>query len=360
MARASSAATKQAPPVVVEVEKKPTLLDDSEIIQADEIAELMGELGDGEGFDVTVNALVGRRLEWLFDFSPSDMSVRELRAYLRDEHGGGDFKIVVRKNGAFVSHKTISIRAKKQNSFNPGGVPQAVQGQAVDRIGELIALMQQQMAQSQKDMQLLIMDSQKAGMQQQIDVMKIMMESGGKNQPLDVVGVLSLAKDLFKGRDNSVELLLKGIELAKELSPEKPENEGAGGLSKVLETLGGPLAQLMVEHQKSKNNPGEIIEQPGGGGDQLSEGDMNIIQQAQLRAAAAMFIRAAEKNGDVDAYAEIFCDQYGDQVPDEFIQDQDEFNKIFEAVPEAAAHREWFEKLRVACDKILFEGEVDQ
>lgn len=352
---ATRKAVKGLPPIDQENDQKLDVpIDDFSPV--DEIAELMGDLGDGEGYDISVNALVGRKLEWLFDFAPSDMSVRELRAYLRDEHGGGDFKIVVRRNGVFVSHKTISIRAKKISSFPVSGV-QAVPAPQVDRLAEIVGLMQQQMQQSQQNMQMMMMEHAKESARQQVETMRMFIESGGKGKDLDIVGVLSLAKDLFKGRDNSVELLLKGIELAKELNPEKESDGGGSGLSAVLEKLGVPLASLAAAYQSNKAAPGDARQIPGGEADNVAadEEQMNLIQQAQIRAAAGMFIRAAEKGSDVDSYADIFCDQYGDQVPDEFIQDVNEFNKIFEVVPEAAVHREWFENLRVACDKILFE-----
>lgn len=327
-----------------------------DFVMVDEIAELIDGLGDVDGYDISVNALVGRKLEWLFDYTPDQMTVKDLRAHLRDEHGGGEFKVVVRRNGVFVSHKTIAIRAKKPSNF---GQSSGAVVQPVDRLAEVMALMSQQIAQSQSNMQTQIMENQKESMRQQMEMMRMMIEKGsGGGQQLDVVSILSIAKDLFKGRDNSVELLLRGIDLAKELNPEKEGESSSSGLAKVLETFGAPLAALVTAHQAKQNSVVSSVEQLPGENNESQMADeeqMNLMRQVQIKAAAGMFIKAAEQGRDVGSYAEIFCDQYGDQVPDEFLTDVDEFNKIFDFVPEAVPHKEWFEALRVACVKILFE-----
>lgn len=324
----------------------------------DEIADLMGMLGDEDGYDISVNALNGRKLEWLFDFTPGELTARELRSHLRDEHGGGEFKIVVRKGGAFVSHKTISIRAKKAPALVIGQTPGAA-GQN-DRLADVMALLTQTMQQSQQNMQAMIMESQKDSMARQMEMMKLMIESGrGQGQQTDVIGLLSVAKDLFTRKDNSVELLLRGIELSKELSP---GNGGDGGLGDVLKTFGAPLVGLMAQQHAVR--PVEQISPQVSESDEqqqnLSEVDeMGMIQNIQLQAAANVFLTAAKKGASTDAYAEIFCDQFADKMSDEhleaFLTNQDEFAKIYELVPETAEYKVWFEELRVKCSGMLFE-----
>lgn len=324
---------------------KDNLIEDSRP-ELDDVAELLAGIDSNSDTLVSVSKMNGRKFEWLFDLDANQLDAAKLRADLRDEYGGGDYKIVARRAGVFVGHKTLSIGGVKTNH-----VAKVDSSSQSDRIGELMAMMQNQMAQSQANFQQLMLQQSKENQQQQMELMRLMIEKGNSgSKDMDVIGLLTLAKELFSRKDDSVGLLLKGIELHKELAGENG-GEG-GGLKDVIAALGAPLANIVAAQAQAKQTQPQQSESE----DKEVE-NVKMAQGMQIRAAAAMFVKAASEGKDVKRYAELFCEQYGDMVPDEFLQEPEQFNQIFDLVPEAVPYREWFERLRVECIEILFEDD---
>lgn len=322
--------------------------------EVDPVAEILANLTESGDIEITVHEVDGRKTPYLFGFSPGDYSSRELRDFLLGEYGTGEYSVQVREGGRFVAKRTISVKGRKSA---PAPVQNQQQGQPGDIAG-MLASMQQQT----RD---LILTMQVESSKQQVELMRTMMERAQAPQ-LDVVSLLATAQKMFQQKDNSVDLLLKGIELSQSL---KGENTGdSGGLSNVIQTMGAPLVEMaraaMAQQHRVGMAGAESLPPPenqnyNGAVSQESE-QMALMGQLRGQAIASAvksFIKAAERGSDPATYAQLFVDQYGDDVADDLITEDAEYEKLFALVPEAGLHREWFDKVRAGVISILFEDE---
>jgi len=333
------------------------IIDDLVSDGSDEIAELLQSFSAPEdGIDVSVHAVEGRKNPFLFDVEPH-VSARELRCMLRDEYGGGDFVVVARKGGKFMSRASLSIRPPQKNGSVR--VPAQVHESGSDMLSAVREMLNQS---AQQNRELVMAISQRAS-EQQVDLMKMMLGRDQPQQQMNVIELLAVAEKMFTRKDNSVDLLLRGLDLADRFGSKKESSDSP--MADVMKTLGAPLAAIAAGYaakmgagEQQAVSEGHNFSERAEGGEDKNEneaGEMNLIQKTMIKTVAGIFLKAAADGLSAEKYAGIFVEQYAQYVPDEFILDAQKFAVVYEQVPEARQYEGWFESVRLEIVKQLFD-----
>lgn len=148
--------------------------EDNEPSQETALTNLLAELGGSEDILVNIYRQPGngkQRMEYLFTVAPDDYQLGPLLEKVRDEYGGGQYRIRVYQNGGLIANRPISIGEPKFKKVE-------------EKTGsEFVGIIQELMNEQRKNTELLLArleNSQKA-----------------TAPPLDIMSILAMAKDMF-------------------------------------------------------------------------------------------------------------------------------------------------------------------
>lgn len=344
------------------------IIDGSEDETPEDLA-LAGFLSEmrGNAEDVIANVYrasgKGKRLGFMFAFSPDEMTGGELMEKIRDEYGPGEYRVHVRQGEGLIANRPITIAEKldrpetedkKPDSFGPG---------------EFIALMQAQQSNTQAmfaQVMTAMAEAFKGAQSQQPAVDPVAMQ----NSVLQgMVTLKQLSEDGKKPDVDPVQLLIKGIELSQNLAPKTGETNTTDVLLKGLEMfpmlaqagqrqpspgqghtnppvgLDGqkPVHALKGPPQQPEAAPGKVAttEPP-------KQPDENEMIMLQAKANLAFLCKQAQGNKDPGLYAELVLDQMGEEQVMEFIGKPDAIETLAKIDANVAVYQGWFLALRNA------------
>ncbi len=324
-----------------------SLTDDMALLNA--LADLGQTDNDAKVNVYRADAIKGNRGgAFLFSCSPDEFSLEKLR----DEYGGGNYRVHVRANGGLVANKLVAVEEPK----NKPALPQA---QIAADVMQPITAMTQAMITGFENLGKLIIQSQQP-----------------KESRADMLRELLLYKEIFGASNqpqvNPLEFVKQGIDLAKEL--------GAGGgketgtmdvMMQLLDTFGKPIAETIANAQAQQRlNPPQV--QPVVSAPQLtnnaviapvpaSAAVMTESQPVQLdgdtmqamRGYLDFLIAQAQAGNDVYTYAGMVLDSAPTEQIDQFIDRPDWLNYLAQFQPEIRNHELWFTQLRDAIKELL-------
>lgn len=349
------------------------IIDGSEDETPEDLA-LAGFLSEmrGNAEDIIANVYrasgKGKRLGFMFAFSPDEMTGGELMEKIRDEYGPGEYRVHVRQGEGLIANRPITIAEKLDK-------PEAMEEKA-DAFGprEFIALMQSQAA-SQQQMFAQTMaafaEVFKGAQSQQPAVDPVAMQ----NSVLQgMVTLKQLSEDGKKPDVDPVQLLIKGIELSQNLAPKTGETNTTDVLLKGLEMF-PMLAKAGETKHPMMPGPGQGHTNPPTGipphksvhslkapepeyakpntprtaeTGQPQQPDENEMFMLQAKANLAFLCKQAQGNKDPSLYAELILDQMGEQQVMEFIGKPDALDTLAKIEPGVAVYQGWFLALRTA------------
>ena len=325
----------------------PSDVEDDEISAADAlIDEIRGEE------ETTVNVYrigAGRGKEtFLYAASPEDITAKDIMERCRDQHGGGDFKMVTRDANRIVKSARFSVE-------------KAIAGEVVEKksegIGttELLAIMQQNntqvMAMFQSTMTAFA-EAFKGNQTPAFDpnaATKTIMESVAAMKSLTDAPKDTSGQDMVK-------MLVQGVELASKLTSKDGETNSYDFLAKMVDSL--PALAEAAKNIPTMGAPGA----PGGGphmDPKTEESVKREHQQAQEKAMwkmnVGMLVAWAQQGRDPELYAELILDQMGRERVLEFISHPDALERLASYNNDVFTYRGWFLALKEEIESILSE-----
>lgn len=271
---------------------------------------------------------------------------------IKQTHGPGEYRVHVRRDGKLYANRMIRIAASKTPQI-PAQFPQQKNeeisklaesmNQGFQAIGNMLANSIQALAANQpkpKTTQELL---------QEMLTMKQLLGVGVSRQ------------------DNSMELFLKGLEFAKEITPREGEPGTGEIILEAIKNFGGllkqkesgnfapaPIASVMAVPGANitMQNNGESAafiqpapQQAAQPSPQPSPDDsMNLARKMYLN----LLLSNAKADNDPMTYAAMAVDLQGEDKALEFARRPDWFELLCSELPEAAQYRDWFTEMRNA------------
>ena len=296
----------------------------------------------------------GAKPFFLFETGPEEFTFSQLLGKLRDEYGGGFYKLQARNaHGHFKLNKTVAIEAPMIEKSEQGGMD----------AGTLITQFSTALAEHQSEtrdlMQSMMPNINPTGsMKDTIEMMTMLMGAMNSNAPqvktvIEQLTEFKMIKEMFGGDDS----------------------DGIGGeanlyslLGETVKAFGGPIALALAAGAESGAlNPQGIaaLEAP-----KTTEAEKivttNNLEQEKEDMAMRQNIHILIKNAKLKVPPKTFADILVNSTPEddqdklwEFISAEKCVDVIIALEPAAAEYREWFDALREAIIKIMAEPEPD-
>lgn len=280
-------------------------------VQQKRLEDVLGELNDDtDDSEIKVykqSDLGGKSsMSYIASFPVDKYSVSELQEFLRQNYGGGDYRIHVRQGGKVRANKLLSIESPKVAPV-PGVSP-------IGEASNILATVLERM-EKQNQMILQLVQGNQQPQQSRMDMLNEMLlfkqlfdngNSGGNafQQMRDMMGFLSEMGVTINGQ-----------------AQEKDEP----GFADLLDKFSPVIAAAMSQPQQTARKP-----------------DPMFAQKMMLKSGLAQLMRAAAKNSARETYAEMLLDQLDENVVREFITDPGAFEKVIKIEPKAAHYRAWF------------------
>lgn len=204
----------------------------------DALEAIFAEIGPAEGYRVTVDKVTGAGDEYCADYSPEEFS----KARIQQDHGGGTFKVTVRRTGGqFVKRATIRVAARANTPRQLPPPEPAVRSAEVpapraDMNFELFRLMLQM---------------QQASNEQTTKILIAMMEKrdGGALSAKDIIELTRAGKD--KG---SLVEALEALEKLQSMAPVNSGGEGGSDMAAIAQAASA-FAPLIQQFMARNNQP---------------------------------------------------------------------------------------------------------
>lgn len=318
----------------------------------------------------------GRKTAFLFEIDEYE-DLPSLMSHLRDEYGGGSFLIEGRRsNGSWALKQAIDIEPPKTKK------EEYAQQQQGSEISSLIMAMNESnrqqsdlMREQMQQMQSTMMQAQIDSAKNQSEMLMKMMEINATNKPestgiKDILEMVTLMKSLEGDKSDPMEMLLKGMEMGKEL--------GSGGddniLQTALKTLGGPLVNMAEQMKQSpqqfpSQNPPEQLGHNPAPQNAPEQPQQNQPSEQQAQEAEDMkqflpvfnsIIEQAAKNAPVDPVVDFAIDKLPDHILESYIVNEQVYNQLYQMQPMLTPYKEWLDKFREGVLKWYHgEGEPD-
>jgi len=331
--------------------------EDGEVIESIDVEEdeisaadaLIDEIRGEEETTVNVYRIgAGRGKEtFLFAASPEDITAKDIMERCRDQHAGGDFKMVTRDAKRIVKSARFSVEAVA------AGIEPETKSDGIGT-AELIALM------NNNTTQLVGMfQSSMAAMAEAIkgsgqptfnpnEATKTIMESVAAMKSLTDAPRDTSGKDM-------VAMLVQGVELAAKLNAKDGETNSFDLLGKAMEYLPA-LADAAKANPAGVPLPGQKLPgQPGPHPDPATQASIErehkqaVDKEREKQTWAmniAMLLGWAKQGKDPLLYAELILDQVGEEKTLQYLDRPDALEFLASFNPEVLTYRGWFEALK--------------
>ena len=349
--------TENTPPVDDGVEKAPAVETEPDDPIADSedtaISNLFAELAGEIGAKVTVyRCNPNEKRKYLFKCSPEAFDIDRLR----DEYGGGEFQLYIARGGALWRAPRITVEAPltKPDTNKQEKEP-----------GELVTLLRETIERQNREMQELreeIRQRNSAGPMDSLQMIKEVANIFAASRPVDNSGA-------------AVDMLLKGLTLAKEL---QSDNSGGGEknmISLFSDLLKSPILEKALD-QANQARPGPVVAtqikpaqpaqpaQPAAlvAGPATSEQPKRQanIEEIVINAALESLVEGAVKGADPLEFIGPIFDQVPPVILDMLARLPDPVAYLAQYDARVNNHKEWFGKLMTAIKLEMAEPEEQQ
>lgn len=277
-------------------------------IHFDDLVSDLNDTSDDAELRIYRQTVLGGKssMPFLDSFPVDKFTYTQMVKYLKDQYGGGEYRIHVRANGKLVVNKLLTIETPKQidTRMTPTGEAANILGTVLDRMERQNALI----------MELLKNGNQQPSRREMLDEMLIFKQLFSDGHQGGGGNALSQLKDT---------LSVLG-ELGIEIGGQKEEKEA--GFGDMLEKM-APLITAAVAAPKQPEK----------------RRDPMFAQKLMIKTGISQLMKAASKNSAPEVYAEMILDQLPENVVQEFITNPGAFEKLIKIEPRAAQFRPWFE-----------------
>ncbi len=344
-------ASQEAPVAVIE---------DEEVLEQEDALD--GLLAEFMGADnVVVNVYRqgdGKNLGFLFKTHPQEMTGGDIMERCRDKYGTGDYRMHVREGRRLVSNRPFSVEAPKEPD------PVTVQQNSTADIIALIQAQNAQMATLFQSTMLAMAEAIKGSHSSQPAVDPVAMQAS-------VIQGLAAMKEIAGGNDKGpspMEMLIKGIELAKDIAPKTGETNVADLGLKFMEALPAlqaagsrgstnppvgiqphkPVGTLKAPTSAAQTPPPQSAAPNAAEPQPENIPDEKAMLLMQVKANLAFLCKQAQQNKDPALYAELILDQMGEEKTLEFVGSDNALERLAAVEPKVKLYPGWFADLKAA------------
>jgi len=301
----------------------------------------------------------GRKTAFLFEIDEYE-DLPTLMSTLRDEYDGGEFLIEGRRqNGSWALKQAINVeRPKKQEKeiHHNGQQDIAALIMAMNESAKNQAdLMREQMFTMQQTMMNAQLESAKSQSEMLLRMMEMQNNKKESNSINDVVQTLTLLKSLEGEKTDPMEMLIKGMEMGRELG------SGSGDeniLQTALKTLGGPLVKMaeQMQHSQPHSAPQMMSQpqpqpqlQPQSQSQQLAAPKTSQTEASEMQQFLPVFnkiIEAAAINAPVEPVVDYAIENLPDSILAAYIIDDNMYGQLYAYQPMLTSYKPWLDKFR--------------
>lgn len=344
--------------------EKPEIED--ELPLSDAVRAALAGFGGGELEDATISVSEkgeGRKAgAWLFSYGADEKDPEEILQILRDEYGGGDFRIAIRSKGKYVFNRAVSVRAPKSADFLKVNRP--------DNSGteNLLSKMLDRLDNSKKgddtNLFLLMMQQQQESTKLLVEAMKSSQAQPDKSSTKELLEMMVMLKGI-NGDDNKkdsgseLEMFMRGLEMGRDLG----ESTTDSPLAQVAKTLGQMVTQAQIapppapvprnpqprpQLPASAHETKQALENSGIDLSQYPEDEqMMMLDLLPYQALLQPLMVAAQKNADPVTYADWALDQLPENLIEKYLVSDKGYNALMGKLPaQMQPFRAWFDEWR--------------
>lgn len=298
-------------------------------------------------------------LEYLFTTSPDAHSMGQILDILRDDYGGGTFRVNVRRDGKIAAARSFKVRPPLRRDGGTDATRAVEQirqemrereQKAQSEIGQLIAAMNNS-----------VMSMIQASQQSTMDMMRLMLENGQRREPglWDDPEKLVLLKQLFGGDDKKpdpMETFFKAFEFAQNVSGNK-ETTTADALVTAIKEIGPSLATLgrgalpPPSPDRTRSAP-EPAQNPQTQPRPESQGQIPFIppRVSSLQEMIGVLFQGARQGVKPERFVDMILESVDADAAYNLFSTEEGRAQIYAAVPGSQEHAAWLEALGVAID----------
>lgn len=316
-------------------------------------ARLSGVLAEIIGTDAEVKIYRANKQDarggvYLFALPSDEADLTNIQDILRDEYGGGNFRVQVRREGRLIANRQLMVEAPKRRTNSPEtGIADLLET-VRESARQQMEILREQMRQQQTEMQKMQLDQAR----QQTELMGRLLESrsnGGGTQ--EILQMLVSAKEFLSPaaapqQSDSMDTFLRGLEMGREMGGDPDV------LSTAIKTFGGSFASILAQPsapapvarplpQAATRPLPSPAPEPTGPEPQRAE----TMTMNELMPYLNLILTGARANSDVTAYAVIVVDAVPEELLRAYIVPQLEYERLANH-PVARSHRAWLDQLR--------------
>lgn len=349
------------------------------------LTDFLAELTDSSSAQVTIYRDVKGRATgaYLFRCTPGEFSVSDVMDKLRDEYGGGSFRVGVWANGQRLKNTLIEVEPPIKSSFDflNKNQPQQQPQQSNDLAAMLMQIQDSNRA-SQDMMRESMMQMQQENTRTLLELFKSNAQGSSEKtstaemlQLLTIARQLSAPNEIAQGPEKMLEMFFEGMKQGREMATDSGGEKNI--LQTALETFGPAIAELagkvgqqqpqqMLMPQRQNMPQRELQKQPPPPLQNPIEGQplpvpesppMGEVDSAIVAAQPyiVMLVNAARQDADPEVYANLLMDQIPAQGLREYLENDLNFSMLLGYFPpEANAElRPWFDTLREMALELL-------
>ena len=281
--------------------------------------------------------------EWLFDILPAELPIMDR---VKEEYGGGKYQASVFKNGKLFRKFTFNIAVPRVNT---------IMKNSTTEINSVLSALAAQQAQQFSQLKELMVTAKPAPAFNMMEMMTGMVTL--------MVQMKNLMPQPIQHESNSMEYLLKGMEVMRELGSSASNNDKDTNLLDIVRDLiKSPLLGKALEGI-SAPVPSEKISTPTPGQSQLNPPEMSNNSTVQgnnnmnpiVKGYINQLIKKAAQNSDPELYAAFILDNVPETVVKQYLLRDDLMSIITAINPEASKYANWFAELKNSITQILTE-----
>lgn len=280
------------------------------------------------------------KMPFLFTVPIDKYTIPELQQYIRDNYGGGDFRIHIRHGRHVVANKLLTIEAPKAAPVQEQPRNNELQP-VVDRLMDRIDRMEERISER---------NNNPAPQPAQKDPMDVMKET---------ISLIGSMQGLFPQQKSNAreKSLLEQIEEAEKIYERLGRNRNDdGGFGQLMRDGLSPIIQIMQEEARARRegrapNPSAKSQPKTDGGNSSTQSSGSEMDAGNMMNHVRTLVAAAERGGDPEVYAEVVLDFVPEEKQDEvgaFLSDPNSIDIIIGHFPQAEQHRDWMNSLREA------------
>lgn len=335
---------------------------DIDNVSEDEFNEITTEFG-GSDKDIDILIKVYKVLEregkkaWCFDCLPADLPISDR---IRQDFGGGQYLMRIYKNRKLTMGRKLIIAEPSKKSEEKKESDLAM-------IGKMLA---EQQKQNFEQLQAIILQSQGRSVAP-VDQMSTMK---------DTIAILASMREVFGSPSHSpqvnpMDYILKGMEIMKEVGGNNSTESSFVDIFRDL--IKSPLLPAVIqanvqprnnlhksetpklpEHTEQSENKNESnIEVIVKDSKELTNEEKNAMNMLNLQ--INMLANAARNHSDPSLYADLILDNLDDETINNFILNENAFEKLISIRPDLLDCREWFNQLQLAIKSSMSSDNVD-